>query len=322
MPLTQLRTFLGPFQLDIFRESPSPRYPPVPGVRADPSSSPGRWAYLTRSPALFPSSSLSALLNEACPSPHASPGLRAPAATWPPAQPGLTNFGLPARQAPSSAPPIGLPGPDPLLPSPVGHSNPRWGPDPPLLSGQAALLSRAPSPLPSGLHQPGTWGSVSPVGPKPVSNRQTAAAQPNPPAPPPRPRLGRGPRPIVRLPAYHQGWVLCAGIRQSWGERRVFIGAVTNDDEPETGQAGPQANMERESLKMDEIRSHWWESSPRQGTVHCWRAYRSTNKILTPSWPRLLTHKHLIRWVTEADQSETLTSTTKIRVLNGRRGGV
>lgn len=135
-----------------------------------------------------------------------APGLARRPPAWPPAEPGLTNFGLPARLAPSSAPPLGLPGPGPLFPSPVGHSNPIAEAQTRLCS-QARLLSSPGRlrPCPSGLHQPGTWGSVSPVGPKPVSNRQTAAAQPNPPAPPPPPlRPGAGApanSTITRLPS-------------------------------------------------------------------------------------------------------------------------
>lgn len=130
----------------------------------------------------------------------------APARTRPPAPapipaanttrppPRLTNFGRPARPAPSSAPPLGLPGPGPLLLSLVGHSNPSQRPRP----ASALRPHSSPGrlrPCPCGLHQPGTWGSVSSVGPKPVSNRQTAAAQPNPPAPPPPPR------PVAGAPA-------------------------------------------------------------------------------------------------------------------------
>lgn len=187
---TQLGTRLGPFQSDISRGQPRGRS--GPGVGADPSSPPRRWAYLTGCPGLSSSSSLSALLNEACPA-LTDLGLACPLPAPPPAEPSLSNFGLPARLAPSPAPPQGPPGPGPLLPSPVGRSNPiaeaQTRPCSParLLSSPGRLR-----PYPTGLHQPGTWGSVSPVGPKPVSNRQTAAAQPNPPAPPPPPRPGAG----------------------------------------------------------------------------------------------------------------------------------
>ena len=165
----------------------------------------------------------SAPLNEACPCPHTSPGPPAPApspaanTTRPP--PRLTNFGLPARPAPSSAPPLGLPGPGPLLLSLVGHSNPRGGPDPPLPSGRTPLR---------GASAPALVGSISPV--------------PGAPSPPSGPSLcrtdkqlqlnqtllplllllalWRGPQPIARLPAYHQGWALRVLIPQSSGERR------------------------------------------------------------------------------------------------------
>lgn len=84
-------------------------------------------------------------------------------------------------------------------------------PDPPL--PQARLRpSRDLRLCPYGLHQLGTWGSVFPVGPKPVWNRQTAAAQPN--SCPLRLLLlllagaGQGLQPIARSPAYRGGWAL------------------------------------------------------------------------------------------------------------------
>lgn len=63
----------------------------------------------------------------------------------------LTNFGVPARPVPSSAPPLGLPEPGPLLPSPVGHSNPslRTRPASALRPGCSHLL---------GASAPALWG--------------------------------------------------------------------------------------------------------------------------------------------------------------------
>lgn len=116
-----------------------PHPPPSPFPPAPPSSAP---------------------LIEACPCPHASPGPPAPAPS-PAAKtsrplPRLTNFGLPARPAPSSAPPLGLPGPGPLLPSPVGHSNPSQRPRP----SSALRPGRFPF---RGASAPALAGSISPV---------------------------------------------------------------------------------------------------------------------------------------------------------------
>lgn len=143
-------------------ESLSPGYPRGPGVWCDPSAPPGKWAYLTRCPVPFPQllppQSCSMRPAPALTQPRASrAGPRPPQAantTRPP--PGLTNFGLPARPAPSSAPPLGLPGPGPLLPSPVGR------PDPSLRSRPASTLRPVRSPL-LGASAPALVGSISPV---------------------------------------------------------------------------------------------------------------------------------------------------------------
>ncbi|CAK7298010.1 hypothetical protein VULLAG_LOCUS6552 [Vulpes lagopus] len=71
-------------------------------------------------------------------------------------------------------------------------------------------------------------------------------------------------------------------IRQSSGGRRASSGAATNEDERRTGQAGPRASTETETLKMDEVSggggskgsfNQYWEDSEPE-----WQARRGGKK--------------------------------------------
>lgn len=188
-----------------------------------------------------PGSSLPAPLNEACPSPHTRDlGLARRPAALPPAEPGLTNFGLPARLAPSSAPPLGLSGTGPLLPSLVDLSNP-------IAEAEARLCSQtSSSPLPSASAPALRAPSARYLRLRLPRRAQACVEQtnsrsstkPSCPSSSSSSPWGGDPGQWHNY-AYHQGWAVCARIRQSSGERRAFFGVVTNEDEPGTGQACP-----------------------------------------------------------------------------------
>lgn len=127
--------------------SPGPGSPRRPGAGANPSSPPGKRAYLPRGPALCPDSSL--LGAAACGLPCAPTARPRPAR--PP--PGPANAGLPAGPAPSSAPPLGLRA-RPPAPLSRGRS------DPSLRPGPASARRPGRSPLPS-VSAPAPWAPAA-----------------------------------------------------------------------------------------------------------------------------------------------------------------
>lgn len=155
------------------------------------------------------------------------PGLARRLPPQPPAEPGLTNFGLPARLAPSSAPPLGLPGPGPLRSYPVGHSKSIAEAQTRLCSWASLLSSPrrlCPCPL----------GSISPVpgAPSPPSGPSLCRTDKQPqlnqtllpllPPPPPPPRPGRGPRPIARLRLPSRVGCVCTAPPIPWRKAGHF----------------------------------------------------------------------------------------------------